>query len=140
MEVVVHLSNCNRSFGTVRIHVAHMWLVLQCAHLSHNVFTKFIFSHYHEIWINMIQIKSIAMLMIAIAIVGAIGKAGLLVQHANANQCGTGGATCSSNGQGADVYKGFVCSIGGPPFTTESHKNFPASGVSGGAGHLNCHA
>ena len=34
----------------------------------------------------MIQIKSIAMLMIAIAIVGLIGTGGLLVQHANAER------------------------------------------------------
>lgn len=99
MEVVVHLSNNVRSFGTVRIHVAHV-LMLQGVRLCDNVFKIFIFFHHCVVWINMIQIKSIAMLMIAIAIVGAIGKAGLLVQHANANQCSTG-AAC--NGQGAAV-------------------------------------
>ena len=52
-------------------------------------------------------IKSSAMLMIAIAIVGAIGTGGLLVQHANAQAIVQKGITCFSpfgDGTGIKVF------------------------------------
>ena len=55
----------------------------------------------------MIQIKSIAMLTIAIAIVGAVGIGGLLVQHANAAATVVKGNQCTSpfgNGEGVKVF------------------------------------
>jgi hypothetical protein len=49
-------------------------------------------------------IKSSAMLMIAIAIVGAIGTGGLLVQHANAAAIVQKGITCDSPfGEGTGI-------------------------------------
>ncbi len=57
---------------------------MQCATVCDSVFTTFISTRYYLQWINMIQRKTIAMLMIAIATVGVIGTTGLLVQHANA--------------------------------------------------------
>ena len=120
--------------------------VRRCAQVYHSVFKTFIFSHYYVVWTNMIQIKSIAMLMIAIAIVGAIGTAGLLVQHANANQCGNGAVVpCPSPGQGADVLKGnnapgsIFCTF--PSGTSsEDHKVFTLSNnPTGPNAHVNCH-
>jgi hypothetical protein len=94
--------------------------------VCYNVFKTFIFSH--EIWNNMIQTKTIAMLMIAIATVGAIA-AELLVQHANA---------APGNGQGAIVQKGVPCWLNAPltgPPNGEGHAVYTPNG----GAQVNCH-
>lgn len=119
MEDVVHLSNA----------VVHLVQVPPRNTVWDAVFKIFIFSHYYGIWINMIQIKSIAMLIIAIAIVGAIGTAELLVQHANAEK--------PSGNPGATVLYNVQCNTPAGILSNEGHKVFPASG---GAANLACHA
>lgn len=80
------------------------------ATMCYNVFKIFILYHYYPIWINMIQTKKIAILMIAIATVAVVGSAGLLV-HVNADP---------GKGNGATVTKGVKCGGGGqfPPGVT----------------------